>query len=355
MRKNWRDETFTVSGNESAGTSGGRSRLALARHGTLRRPAPAGSRARLPPLASLRVFEAAARHLSFTKAAEELHVTQAAVSHRIQTLEAELGVTLFHRLTRKLVLTREGRRLAAGVRDGLERIVRAVGELDRHGDAGPLTVSMLPSFASRWLVPRLGAFHRVHPGIEVRVMADAHPVDLVADQTTDLAIRFGRGRYPGLVVTLLAPDSIGPVCSPQLLAQRGRVDSVDALLNLPLLLDSEAEDDDSATGWTSWLAHLGFAGGDPRLEIGPRFSQAHLAIEAAILGHGVAMSRTSLAGDELASGRIVRPLPQTAPAAFRYFLVCRPEVAQWKKVVCFREWLAAEMAHTASDRTGVAV
>src|SRR5258708_20945865 len=274
---------------------------ALSLAGDDRRASAPGSRTRLPWLDAFGVLEVAARHLSFTKAAEELHVTQAAVSHRIQALEAEFGVTLFRRLTRRLELTADGERLAQGVREGLERIVRAVSDLDRRSDAGPLTVSMLPSFASRCLIPRLPRFPAAHPEIEVRVLADGDSVDMIADVGTDLAIRFGRGQYPGLAVTLLIPDSVVPVCSPRLLEQHGPVDTVDALLNMPLLFDSAAGHDDNGTGWTSWLAHVGVAAEGRRIEIGPRFSQAHLAIEAAILGQGVSLARMSLASDDLAS------------------------------------------------------
>ena len=189
MHRDWPGEAFR------------KSLISLAGGHDVERVSAPGSRTRPPSLDALRVFEAAARHASFTRAAEELHVTQAAVSHRIRALETELGVTLFRRLTRRLELTADGDWLAQGVREGLERIVRAVSDLDRRSDAGPLTVSMLPSFASRWLIPRLPRFHRAHPEIEVRVLADGDSVDLIADIGTDLAIRFGRGDYPGLSVT----------------------------------------------------------------------------------------------------------------------------------------------------------
>jgi LysR family glycine cleavage system transcriptional activator len=342
MHRNQRNESFR---NSVLSLAGGRDD---------QRVSAPGSRSRLPSLDALRVFEVAARHASFTRAAEELHVTQAAISHRIHALEAELGATLFHRLTRRLELTAEGERLAQGVRAGLERIVRAVSDLDRRSDAGPLTVSMLPSFASRYLIPRLPRFHRAYPEIEVRVLADGDSVDLIADAGTDLAIRFGRGHYPGLAATLLMPDHVVPVCSPRLLEQYGPVDTVDELLDMPLLLDSAAERDDSGTGWKSWLAHIGAAVDDRRIEIGTRFSQAHLAIEAAVLGQGVALARTSLAGDDIASGRLVRPLRQSAPTAFKYFLVCRPEAAQWRKVACFSAWLIDEVKIAASQQAGVA-
>ncbi|MBV8651753.1 MAG: hypothetical protein JO255_09825, partial [Alphaproteobacteria bacterium] len=183
-------------------------------------------------------------------------------------------------------------------------------------------------------------FQSAHPEIEVRLSAEDHSVDLWAANGADLAIRFGRGHYPGLTTTPLMPDSIVPVCSPGLLVRRRPVDSVDALLDLPLL--PAAERDDSGTGWKSWLAHVGVPGDDPRLSGGLHFSHAHLAIEAALLGQGVALARTSLAGDDLLSGRLVRPLPPAAPTAYRYFLVCRPDVAQQRKIACFCAWLIAE-------------
>jgi LysR family glycine cleavage system transcriptional activator len=315
---------------------------------TARAPAPA-LRSRLPGLEALRFFEAASRHASFTKAAKELCVTQAAVSHRIQALEAELCVSLFRRLTRRIELTPEGERLAEGVRGGLAQIARAVGDLDRDAEIGPLQVSMLPSFASRWLIPRLPRFQSAHPDIAVRVMAEDHSIDLWADDRADLAIRFGRGRYPSLATTPLMSDSIIPVCSPALLARHGRVTTVDALLDLPLLHDSAAERDDSGTDWKSWLGYVGEASDDPRLAGGPRFSHAHFAIEAALLGQGVALARTSLAGGDLSSGRLVSPLPQAAPTMFRYYLVCRPDMAQRHKIVCFRNWLIAETHGVAGE------
>jgi LysR family glycine cleavage system transcriptional activator len=309
--------------------------------------APAsGVRTRRPALEALRVFEAAARHASFTKAAAELCVSQAAVSQRILALEADLDVQLFRRLTRKIELTSDGERLARGVREGLARIAGAVSDLDQRSDVGPLAVSMLPSFASRWLVRRLPRFQYAHPNIEVLVMADEHPVDLLSDGAADVAIRFGLGHYPGLATSPLAPDGVGPVCTPLLVARYGVIETIDDMLDMPLLHDSSADRDASGTGWKSWLAHVGAPSDDPRLMIGPRFSQAHLAIEGALLGHGVTLARTSLAGDDLAAGRLVRVLPQIAPSRFKYFLVCRPEAARQGKVIKFREWMKAEMKAT---------
>jgi len=316
---------------------GGREPIASPEAGRL------GKRARLPALDALRVFESAARHLSFTRAAEELHVTQAAVSHRINALETELGLALFRRLNRRLELTEDGEGLVVGVREGLMRMVRAVAELDRRSESRPLAISVLPSFASRWLVPRLPRFHHAHPEIEVRVLADEHPVKLLDGHGAEVAVRFGLGNYPGLAVTPIIADSVGPVCSPLLLARYGFIDTVDALLDMPLLYDSVAERDDSGSGWATWLAHMGAPADVACLANGPRMSQAHLAIEAALLGHGVALARTSLVGDDLAAGRLVRVLPQTAPTVFRYFFVSRPEVSERRRIAGFRDWLVAEM------------
>jgi LysR family glycine cleavage system transcriptional activator len=304
-------------------------------------PIPA-SRPRLPALDTLRVFEAAARHANFTKAANELCVTQPAISLRVQALEAELGVILFRRLSRRLELTADGERLALGVRDALERIACAIGELDGRADRGPLNVTMLPSFASRWMIPRLPCFHAAHPKILVRLSAEDHAVDLWAGNGADLAIRFGRGQYPGLSTTPLMPDSIVPVCSPALLRAYRPVTTVNALLEMPLLHDVDAERDDSGSDWKSWLTHIGAPSDDPRLATGPRFSHAHFVIEAALLGQGVAMARTSLIGDDLSAGRLIRPLPHIATTAYRYYLVCRFDVAQQRKVAAFRDWLLAE-------------
>src|SRR5262249_19767059 len=235
---------------------------------------------RLPSLDALRVFEASARHASFTKAAKELHITQTAVSHRIRNLETDLGIVLFRRLTRRLELTAEGERLAHGIREGLERIQLAILDLDDQVTAGPLVVSMLPSFAARWLLPRLPRFNRVHPDIAVQVQAEPELADLRAGNV-HLAIRFGRGRYPGLSVTPLMSATVVPVCSPRLLERYGPIESVDDLLRVPWLYDSEAERDNSGTDWKSWLVHVG----SPRQEpdrMGQHFSQAHLAIDAAV-------------------------------------------------------------------------
>src|SRR5215469_7454612 len=228
-----------------------------------------GNCSRMPPLDSLRAFEAAARRLSFTQAAEELYVTQGAVSQRVKALENDLKVQLFRRLTRRLELTAEGERLALGVREGLERIVNAIADIDSQAKGRALTVSVLPSFAARWLMPRLPRFHELHPEIDVQVVADGRPLDLDLSGL-DSAIRFGHGKYPGLQTVYLMPDSVVPVCSPKLLAGRAPIRTVADLMALPLLHDTPTESDHSKSDWASWLAHVGAP--PVRLDSGLRFN-----------------------------------------------------------------------------------
>lgn len=296
---------------------------------------------RLPPLDALRAFEAAARHLSFTRAAEEIHVTQAAVSHRVRALESRLEASLFHRLTRRLELTDHGELLAMAVRRGLDEIAQGVAALDRQTEPqGPLRVSLLPSFAQRWLVPRLRRFHARHPEIEVRVNADAELADLHAG-AADLAIRFGRGRYPGLHAEFLMGDTVLPVCSPALLRDCREPNRLEAILRYPLLHDCDCGGHDSGEDWPHWLAHVG----RPELacDAGQRFSNAALTLGAAVAGLGVALGRRSLVADDLAAGKLVAAWPVAAPTAFSYWLVCLPEMSTKPGVAAFRSWLRDEM------------
>jgi LysR family glycine cleavage system transcriptional activator len=296
---------------------------------------------RLPPLDALRAFEAAARHLSFTRAADEIHVTQGAVSHRVRALEAELGVPLFRRLTRRLELTEAGEALALAVRRGLDEIAGALGALDRGGAPdGPLRVSVLPSFAARWLVPRLARFRARHPGIETRIAAESALADLHGGGA-DVAIRYGRGRYPGLDAEFLMGDAVLPACSPALLREFGPLDGAEAAARFPLLHDSTAETDGSGADWCNWFAHAGRP--DLPCHAGQRLSNAVLALEAAAAGLGLALGRQSLVEEDLASGRLVAPLRLTAPTAFSYWLVSLPEGACAARVLAFRAWVLEEV------------
>jgi LysR family transcriptional regulator, glycine cleavage system transcriptional activator len=295
--------------------------------------------ARLPPLDSLYVFAVAARHLSFTAAAEELHRTQSAVSHRIKALEAEIGVLLFQRRTRGLELTKAGEVLANQLNLAIQDINRTIAELGRISTGSRLRVTMLPSVASRWLMPRLPRFYQLHADIQVQVIADPRIVDLRAEGI-DLAIRFGHGHYRGHESIPLMQDRVIPVCNPALVARCAPIGSLDELLKMPLLHDSTAEGDGSLTDWRSWLDQLGRP--DAACHAGQHFSNAGLAIEAAVLGLGVALARLSLVADHLASGALVSPLPVTTPTAFAYYIVALPEVIALPDIVRFTEWLQDE-------------
>ena len=295
--------------------------------------------ARLPSLDTLRVFSVAARHMSFTKAADELHLTQSAVSHRVRALEEELGVLLFDRRPRRLELTHAGQTLAQRVDQSVADIARTIADLELGDDTRRLTVTMLPSVASRWLVPRLPHFHALHPDIELQLIADPRLFDLRTARI-DLAIRFGRGTYPGYAVTKLMPDHVFPVCSPRLIVHRGPVTTIETLLDLPLLHDSATEGDGSGTDWRSWLTHVGRS--EAACDNGQRFSDAGLLIDAAVLGLGVALARASLVFDHIASGTLICPLRLAAPTAFAYYLLSLPEVTTLQKIVRFRDWLQAE-------------
>jgi LysR family glycine cleavage system transcriptional activator len=301
--------------------------------------------ARLPAIDSLYVFAVAARHLNFTAAATELHRTQSAVSHRIRTLEAQIGVHLFHRGPRGLELTAAGETLAHQVNRAVADLSCTIAGLSRRSEVRKLRITTLPSVASRWLLPRLPRFCEQHPNVHVQVIAEARVLDLRAE-AIHLAIRFGHGHYRGHRASQLMGDRVLPVCSPRLNAGRARIATVDALFELPLLHDSAADGDGSLSDWQSWLDHLGRT--DLPHHSGQRFSDAGLAIEAALLGLGVALARLSLVADHLASGALVCPLPLSCATAFAYYLVARPESVALPEVLLFSEWLRAEARHTAA-------
>ncbi|MGQ0665233.1 MAG: transcriptional regulator GcvA [Pseudomonadota bacterium] len=296
---------------------------------------------RLPPLNSLRSFEAAARHLSFTKAAEELNVTPAAVSHQVKALEDFLGVPLFRRLNRALFLTDAGQACLPGIRDGFDRLLTAIDQLGTVGHGGVLTVSVAPSFAAKWLVPRLDRFQSAHPDIDVRVSASMQLVDF-ATNDVDLAIRYGAGRYPGLVVDLLLRDTVYPACSPTLLKGEKGFRTPSDMRFQPMLHDDSPDDDMTCPTWPMWLRAAGIEGVDASR--GPRFNQSSLVIEAAILGRGVALAKSTLADADVAAGRLVKPFELSFPVDFAYYVVCPEAKAALPKVQVFRDWLKDEAA-----------
>ncbi len=292
---------------------------------------------RLPPLNAVRAFEAAARHLSFTKAAKELHVTQAAISHQVKALEAYLGLQLFRRLNRALVLTEEGQTYLPPVKRIFDHLYDATRRLTENEARGKLTVSVIPSLAARWLVPRLGRFREAQPDIDVRVAPSGHLVDF-AREDVDLGIRYGRGRYPGLRVERLMTEDILPVCSPALLEGSRPLKRPSDLRHHTLLHD------EGHAEWRTWLLAAGVD--DVDATRGTVFTDSGMLIQAAAAGQGVALARGALAADDLASGRLVRPFDFNLPAEFAYYIVCPEATADQPKVVAFREWLLQESARS---------
>jgi len=297
----------------------------------------------LPPLTSLRAFEAAARHESFAQAADELHVTPAAVSHQVKALESYLGIELFHRKARGLTVTEAGRSAQPLLREGFEQLGEAVLRMRSVQDELRLTVSVGTSFASMWLVPHLEAFRRRHPDIDVLVDATDETVDL-RKRDADIAIRYGGGVYPGLHADHIVGEAEFPVCSPDLLKGEHPLRTPDDLRYHTLLHDLwwEEEEANLWPSWTSWLRAAGVEGIDATK--GPRFSQASLAIQAAVEGHGVALSSMVLAGGELEEGWLVRPfeLHIGDPDSFGYYLVTAEGRIKEPKIEAFRTWLLEE-------------
>ena len=292
-------------------------------------------RPRLPPLNALKAFEAAARHESFTRAAEELCVTQGAVSHQVKALEAELAIKLFNRERQRLIITEAGRDYLATVRDALDRIAAGTERLLQRQNAGVLTVSTSPDFAAKWLVHRLGHFAEAYSGIDLRVSATLHHVDFAREEV-DLAVRHGDGNWPGLDAVRLCAEQLFVVCSPKLLDRRRRIERVADILKFPLLhLDSRSD-------WTNWLRGVGLD--DTGAIHGPVLNRASMVIDAAINGQGVALARTTLSAWDLINGRLVRPVTETVPVSKTYWIVCPKATASLPKIATFREWLLTEAA-----------
>jgi LysR family glycine cleavage system transcriptional activator len=289
---------------------------------------------RLPPLNALKAFEAAARSESFTRAAEELCVTQGAVSHQVKALEATLGVKLFNRERQRLSMTEAGRDYLAVIRDALDRIAVGTERLVQRQTSGVLTVSTSPDFAAKWLVHRLGRFAEAHSDIDLRVSATMHHVDFAREEV-DLAVRHGDGHWPGLDVVRLCVEQLFPVCSPKLVAGRNRIAKAADLLKFPLL-----RLEDSKT-WARWLEAAGVR--EPA-SYGPVLNRASMLIDAAVDGQGVALARTALAAQDLISGRLVRPIDVSLRMSNTYWIVCPQATAALPKIAKFRAWLLAEAA-----------
>ncbi|MEE8248257.1 MAG: transcriptional regulator GcvA [Alphaproteobacteria bacterium] len=288
---------------------------------------------RLPPLNALRAFEAAARHLSFTRAAQELNVTQAAVSHQVKALEERLGVKLFHRRNRALLLSEAGQAYLPPLRDAFDGLAAATERVLARDSSGALTVSALNSFAATWLVPRLKRFRELHADIEVRLTASDHLVDF-AREDVDIAIRYGRGEWPGLRADRFLTEDIFPVCSPALLGGAQPLRRPGDLRHHTLLHDDMRE------SWRMWLLAAGVD--DIDAYRGPGFSHSNLVTRAAIDAQGVALGRSALVQAELEAGTLVRPFRVSLPAEYAYYVVCPEVTAERPKEKAFRAWVLGE-------------
>tara|TARA_R110002167_G_scaffold163319_4_gene360189 strand:+ start:4211 stop:5134 length:924 start_codon:yes stop_codon:yes gene_type:complete len=303
---------------------------------------------RIYPLNALRAFEAAGRQLSFKKAAEELYVTPAAVSHQVKGLEAYLGVQLFRRLPQGLLLTETGQRLLPELREGFLRLDKAVEQAVESDARGALTISVASAFASKWLVPRLDRFATTHPEMDLRISSGLAVIDFQRD-AFDAAIRLGRGVYPGLRAVRLFDESLTPLCSPRLLEGDHPLQHPGDLRHHLLLHDDSLDFDPAAPNWSRWLEAAGVQGVDAKR--GTRFSHPDHALQAAIDGGGVVLGWRSLAADDLAAGRLVQPFPLWLPLGLAFYLVYPEASADRPKIQKLQDWLLEEIGLAA--RTGL--
>ncbi len=291
----------------------------------------------LPSLNGLRAFEAAARHLSFTRAANELLVTQTAISHQIRRLEEQLGISLFERRPRELRLTREAASYLPAVQAAFEELRQATARLQRPNRDALLTVSTTASLAAKWLVTRVAAFQDANPGIEVRITTSAHLVDFRREEI-DMAVRYGRGHWPGLRARWLMAEDIFPVCSPALLRAAKPLRQPADLVHHTLLHTTASRED-----WQLWLTAAGLPTSIAARR-GMSFDQSFMAVQAAVDGLGVALGRTRFVEADIAAGRLVVPFDVVLPADAGFYIVAPEETADTPKIALFHDWLIASVA-----------
>jgi LysR family glycine cleavage system transcriptional activator len=295
----------------------------------------------LPPLNSLRAFEVAARHLSFTRAGEELFVTAAAVSHQVKSLEEILGVMLFDRRPKSLVLTDAGRAYLPALQQAFKQLSEATHQLHARTNPTTLKVNIPPTFAVKWLIPRLRRFMELHPGIDIKVSTTKEMVNFTRDDC-DLAIRYGRGVYEGLHSVLCLPVEVFPVCSPALLQGKYPLRAPDDLKFHTLLHDSSTYNDSSNPDWATWLRCAGVEGIDATR--GPSFWPSHLVIDAALDGLGVALVKRSWVQQDLTAGYLVRPFDFSLPVEFAYYVIYPESRIDDHHINQFVEWIKSEVA-----------
>ncbi|WP_299503880.1 transcriptional regulator GcvA [uncultured Roseobacter sp.] len=294
---------------------------------------------RLPPLTALRAFEAAARHMSFAKAADELSVTPAALSFQIKSLEEHLGAPLFRRLNRAVELTEAGMALAPGAADGFQTLSNAWRAAQRLQDNQTLTVTAGPAFTAKWLAPRLYEFAQAHPDIELRFSASLKIMDFGRD-AIDVAIRFGRHDDAGLYSLPLAKEWVAPVMTPALAAQ---FPDTESLMSAPLIFDDSISFLRPSCDWKAWFATMGY---DFDPQHGPHFSQADHAVDAALAGVGVVLGRRALVVKDIDEGRLVAPYGTALSTGARFRFLCPEGTENRPQVKAFREWMLREISKT---------
>ena len=291
---------------------------------------------RLPPLTALRAFDAAARHMSFQKAAEELHVTPAALSFQIKSLEDHLGQPVFRRLNRAVELTEVGRLLVPGTRDGFAALTAAWRNAQRASDSSAITVTAGPAITAKWLAPRMFAFASAHPEIELRFTATLRLLDFDRDEV-DVAIRFGMTSAAGLYSKPIIGEWVTPMATPALAA---KLKTPEDLLDVPLLHQEDIAFLKPSIQWPAWLKAAGL--GTPKTT-GPRFSQADHALDSALAGAGVVMGRVSLAARDLIEGRLVMPFDLSVTTEAHYRLVCPLGAETRPHIKAFIDWIDEEV------------
>jgi LysR family glycine cleavage system transcriptional activator len=297
------------------------------------------------PLSSLRVFEAAARLGSFTRAAEDLGITQAAVSWQVKALEQRLGLSLFRRMPREVVLTAAGERLARGTGEAMESLRSALADLSDRGE-GVLAITTLQTLGTQWLAPRLGAFQLAHPTIAVRLETSSRLVDLLREDA-DVAVRAGKGEWPGLETQLLFPGLMTPLCSPEFYARMGAPEDPATLLDAPRI--------GLASEWAAWFEAVGVASpdgvaGTPRLVADVQVLEMALAMT----DQGIALGSPILFGGEIAAGRLVQPFETAVRFGGDYWLAYPKDRRRARKIAAFREWLLGLVAEDPVIRRYVA-
>lgn len=295
-------------------------------------------------LNALRAFEAAARHLSYVRAAEELSVTPAAVGQLVRGLEQSLGVTLFHRSqsgAARLELTEAGRAAVPDLRAGFDLLQVAVERMKASIAREAITVTVPPAFADKWLLRRMERFQRRHPEIDLLVDTNGRVVDFDKERV-DVGIRYGGGRWPGLVATRLMADDFFPICSPTLLAGKHPLRSAADLRHHTLIHDVSMRTEKRFPTWRSWLEHAGLSSRAIDPEPGLRINDSAAVIQAVIAGSGVALGRSTLAADDLAAGRVVRPFGEAQTFEFAYYVVGKKLSFARPGVAALRDWLVEE-------------